>query len=451
MRKFLWMAASIVAVSTRGMAQEGPITAPPPNIIVPNYNGIPSGPLGGLEGSSYIARAADTSAPWFNPAGLSQAGTQLSGSVGNYQFTTVTPRRLPNNGGSTQHLPNLVGATGKFKGFTLGFSLVTTVSWSSGLDTVYTLTNADGNPERFAYSADSALSQRVTAGAIGYDLGQRWRVGGGVALTSTSLRSNQIISDRINTPEGIRTLLFASRAGGSIDALRGIFGVQFQPTPAIQIGVVTRTPGIRYGRSGSVSLDSTLDGGGPSIGASIYDGSASFDYKLPYELAGGVAVVGKRAQIEFDVDGYSSINSYALLSSSQSLTIYADPGNGTRGTNTDRPFPPVMTSSRSVTNFTAGGHVLIVQSPLPLTVHGGFGTDFSPVPSDDHAVFDQVDFKVFTAGVSGSLGKFSFAFGANSRRGSSQNLVLQNLVGTPVQTLLQIKTIGITYSLNYKF
>ncbi len=444
------MTVAMVALSTRAMAQETAITSTPPNIIVPNYNGIPTGPLGGLEGSAHIARSGDTSAPWFNPAGLSQAGTQLSGSVGNYQFTTVTPKRLPDNGGSTQHLPNLVGATYKFKRLTAGFSLVTTVAWGAGLDSLYTLTNADGNPERFAYSSDSRMSQRVTAGAVGYELGRQWRVGGGVALVATSIRSDQIISDRVSAPDGSRALLFAVRAGGSVDALRGVLGVQFQPTQAIRIGVVTRTPGIRYGRNGSLSVDSTLDGGGPSLGAAIYDGSASFDYKLPFELAGGVAVVGKRAELEFDIKGYSSIDSYALLSSSQPLTIYTNPGDGTRGTNTDRPFPSVMTSSRAVTNYMGGGQVQIFKS-FPLTVHAGIGTDRSPVPLGDNAVFGRVDFKVFTVGLSGTIGQFSFALGANSRRGQIENLVLQNLITGPVQASLAIKTLGITYALNYKF
>lgn len=431
--------------------QQLPIISPPPNIIVPNYNGIPIGPLGGLEGSAYIARASDTSAPWFNPAGLSQAGTQLSGSVGNYQYTTITPARLPNNGGSTQHLPNLAGATVKWKGFTFGFALITTVGWGSGLDSVYNLTNADGNPERFTYSADSNMSQRVTAGAVGYDFGNKWRVGGGVLLTSTSITSDQIISDRINSPQGYQTLLFTSRGNGSIDALRAIFGVQVAPTSVIRIGIVTRTPGIRYGHSGLVSLDSTLNGGGPSIGASIYDGSASFDYKLPYELAGGIAAVGKRAQLEFDVKGYSSIDPYPLLASSQPITIYTDPGTGARGTTQTIPFPSITNSARAVTNYTGGGHVQVMELPFQLTLHAGIGSDHSPVSPEDHAVFGQVDFTVYTAGISGSFGKFSGAFGVNSRRGTAQNLVLQNLITGPVQASLQIKTIGITYSLNYKF
>ena len=68
-----------------------------------------------------------------------------------------------------------------------------------------------------------------------------------------------------------------------------------------------------------------------------------------------------------------------------------------------------------------------------------------------NAVFGQVDFMVYTAGISGAIGQFKFAFGVNSRRGSIDNLVLQNLITGPVQASLQIKTIGVTYALNYKF
>lgn len=66
-------------------------------------------------------------------------------------------------------------------------------------------------------------------------------------------------------------------------------------------------------------------------------------------------------------------------------------------------------------------------------------------------MFGTVDFTVFTTGLSGSIGKVSFAFGVNSRRGTINNLVVQNLITGPVQASLQIKTIGITYALNYKF
>src|ERR1700755_450255 len=128
--RLLWMAAALLgAIPAPGMAQTEPITTAPPHIIIPNYNGVPAGPLGGLEGSAYVARATDTSASWLNPAGLTKAGTQISGSAGTYKLTTVSPSFLPSDGGSTQQIPNLVGATTKVGRFSAGFALVTTVSW----------------------------------------------------------------------------------------------------------------------------------------------------------------------------------------------------------------------------------------------------------------------------------------------------------------------------------
>ena len=202
---------------------------------------------------------------------------------------------------------------------------------------------------------------------------------------------------------------------------------------------------------GPVKSDGTLDGGGPSIGASMYDGSATFEYKLPFEMDGGIALIGKRAEVEFDIKGYSSIGSYALLSSSETLTIYRDPGDKTGGSFENRSFPAIMTEFRGIVNYVGGGHVRILDKPFPLTVHAGFGTDFSPVTAADAAVFGQVDFMVYTMGISGSIGKFSGALGLNTRRGSIDNLVLSNLITGPVQASLQVKTIGITYALNYKF
>jgi hypothetical protein len=81
MHRVSWIAIAVLAVSTSVMAQEARITSFPPNIIVPNYNGIPTGPLGGLEGCAHIARAADASAPWFNPAGLSRSCRAASGTT----------------------------------------------------------------------------------------------------------------------------------------------------------------------------------------------------------------------------------------------------------------------------------------------------------------------------------------------------------------------------------
>jgi len=134
----------------------------------------------------------------------------------------------------------------------------------------------------------------------------------------------------------------------------------------------------------------------------------------------------------------------------QPLTIYTDYADGRAGTIENRTLPPLTSSSNSVTNYTVGGHVVIVPS-WSMKLHAGIGTDYSPVPPEDHVAFDRVDFRVFTAGASGAVGKLTFALGLNYRRGNSDNLILRNLVAQSIQTHLDIKTIGLTYAVNYRF
>ena len=98
------------------------VSTVPPNVVLANYDDVPVGPYGGLEGSAYVTRVSDPSAAWFNPAGLSrQTGAQISGSAGVYQWTTVSPQALPNRGGSRGQLPNVVGFTAQVRpGLTAG-------------------------------------------------------------------------------------------------------------------------------------------------------------------------------------------------------------------------------------------------------------------------------------------------------------------------------------------
>src|SRR5262249_59588632 len=133
------------------------------------------------------------------------------------------------------------------------------------------------------------------------------------------------------------------------------------------------------------------------------------------------------------------------------MTIYTDPANGTRGATTQRPFSPLMTAADAVTNYTGGGHIRLFESPFPLSVHAGIGTDYSQVPTTDAAVFGKVDFRVFTGGISGAVGeKITFAVGVNSPRGQNDNLLLRDLITGPGQAALKIDTIRMTLALNYK-
>mgnify|MGYP003694658757 CR=1 FL=1 len=193
MRQSLWrLYAAIARRSTRiglvlgtaclvahpAFAQVDAVSTPPPNLVLDNYNSVPVGPCGGLEGSAYIARVGDPSAAWFNPAGLARQSTaQISGSAGVYQSTSVTPTSLPNRGGS---LP----ATAEFRRLQLRTELAPDRRRSAGDDERVESGDrfpADLHGRRRAaairVSADSDFEQRVLAFGAGYHDTGPWRVG----------------------------------------------------------------------------------------------------------------------------------------------------------------------------------------------------------------------------------------------------------------------------------
>src|SRR5678816_543035 len=74
--KVLRLSAMLVTaciLACPAVAQEQAVVTIPPNIVVPNYDSVATGPYGGLEGGAYVARTSDPSAAWFNPAGLSRS------------------------------------------------------------------------------------------------------------------------------------------------------------------------------------------------------------------------------------------------------------------------------------------------------------------------------------------------------------------------------------------
>ena len=73
-----------------------------------------------------------------------------------------------------------------------------------------------------------------------------------------------------------------------------------------------------------MTLDGTLDLGRAALGATLFDGNARFEYRLPWELQGGVAYVRDRVEVEVDVQGYTSIAGYSLLATDQPTLIYGD-------------------------------------------------------------------------------------------------------------------------------
>jgi hypothetical protein len=439
---------SLLAAPVCGQTDQ--VTTPPPNLILSNYGSVPVGPFGGLEGAAYVARVSDPSAAWFNPAGLARQSTaQISGSAGVYQRTSISPQSLPNRGGSIQQLPNFVGFTFVPKpDITVGVALVTTNAWNQETDSELITTVASGQ-QRFAYSADSDYERRVLAFSAGYHRDGPWRFGGGLAFSVMSLRQVQSASDRIADSTGLRSLLVTSRASGSAIQLQAQAGAQYD-TSQFRFGAALRTPGATIHRSGGVTLDGVLDAGASSLGASVFDADAAFEYHLPWEFQGGAAWVRDRVELELDLQAYSSIGAYPMLSTPNPTVIYGDAGNNQPPAILTQPFPGLTSQSDGVVDVSAGGHVKVMKN-RDMRIHVGIGSSQSPVGSKD-TVFSKVDLLTWTIGVSGSFAKFQFAAGFNHQSGTANDITLRNLLnGRVVQTSMDVSMTGFIYSLAYQF
>ena len=438
-------------VPASAFAQVDEVLTPPPNLVIPNYYGVPVGPFGGLEGSAFVARVGDPSAAWFNPAGLARHDTaQISGSAGIYQRTAVTPQSLPNQGGSIQQLPNFVGFTfAPSANLTVGAALLTSNAWSQETDAE--LINAVTNgQQRFAYSADSEFDRRALALGAGYHAADSpWRLGGGLAFSLMSLRLVESASDRIGDATGLQSLLVSGRASGSAIQMRAQVGAQYDRGDW-RLGAAIRTPGATIHKSASVMLDGVLDAGANSVGASVFDTDANTEYHLPWEIQIGGAYVRDRVELEVDLQAFSQISTYALISSNNPAFVYGDAGAGKPPTVSTQPFRGLNASADAVVDFSAGGHVRLLKN-RDLRLHSGVSGNRSPVNADD-TTFSHVDLLVWTLGLSGSLGKFQFAAGVNRQTGTANDLTLRNLLnGQVVKSSIDVSMTGFIYSLAYQF
>jgi hypothetical protein len=226
-------------------------------------------------------------------------------------------------------------------------------------------------------------------------------------------------------------------------------GVQYD-TPMFRLGGAIRTPALTMHRTGTFTLDGTLDMGVASVGASAFDAHARFESPSPWELQGGAAYVRDRVEIELDVQGYTPVAAHPLLSSTEPTVIYGDAGDGAAPAVIPRPFTGLTSASDGVVNVAVGGHVRPVRG-RELRVHGGFATNRSPVGNIDQ-VFNKANFASWTLGVSGTVAKLQFAGGFNGRVGTARDVIVRNrLNGEPLRTNVDVRTIAFIYSIAYQF
>jgi hypothetical protein len=202
--------------------------------------------------------------------------------------------------------------------------------------------------------------------------------------------------------------------------------------------------------SGVVTFEGALDRGAGSQGASVFDPNAHFENHLPWEFQFGAAYVRERFQAELDLQAYTPVSTFQMLSSTQPSITYTDAGTGTPPAVTTQPFGGLTSESDGVVNVGLGGQYRLFED-RSLRIHGGVGSNHSPAGGNE-VVFSKVDLTSWTLGVSGQWAGFQFSAGFNHKGGTANDVTLRNLLnGQVVQTPIKVSTAGFIYSLSYQF
>ena len=299
-RAFWWCAAARPCPAQQPLQ----VVIPAGNVLLPNSNSVPLGPNAGLEGGAHVARVGDPSSAWLNPAGLSRAqDAEISASSGVFQISTLSTaeRARQRRIGGAPAEPGRIHGEGRIRRQD-DFRAV------------------DGHRDvMVAGHGRGARRERGTDGAAVLVLGRflvrslRGRRVGRLRVrpsgaSAPGWRSCRRISRRTRSPARARRIPWRfgpccsnPASSGTAFHLRPVLGVQYDASPRLRLGFMARTPAPTVYSSGSITSEGVRVGAGTSTGLSFFDPDADFAAKLPFEMRGGAAYIGRRFEVEVDL------------------------------------------------------------------------------------------------------------------------------------------------------
>lgn len=431
--------------------------AVPPNLILPNYDRLPIGQREGIEAGAFLARTNDAGANWYNPAGLGKSQkTALNASATAYDWTSMSLEGFGTSAGRSRI--NTIGTllsvaigegTIKSDRWRLGFSITNPIVWRpSSIDAAF----SPSANEVFSYASVVDFNTMIPGIAVAYTPGGvstgRLRLGAGLGMAITSLTQTQNVSIRVNNGTSASVTQRDFSAEGSTWQLQPSGGLQWDASSRVIVGARVVAPGLRILGSSRMTLETSQFQSPTSTDLVFRDEGATFDYKRPFEAAGGVAYHAPAFEFELDLHYYGAINTYSLYESELPGTLTTVDSSGAP-TVTNPAFVPTANSARAVTDVAAGGSYRLTSS---LRVHAGFATDPSPVDDQNQSVFRKVDLSRVTAGFSLTGQKLSGSLGLGYSFGSGTRTTLGNSGGgQPTETQLHVKTMNLLFALSYGF
>jgi hypothetical protein len=424
-------------------------------LVFPNYDNVLVGKDQAIEGGAYIARAGDSSANFYNPAGLVQSlGASLNASSTGYVYTELTST-LSGASISSSKLDNLPGYIGSVsempfihsRNLRLGLSITRAASWSpGGVDQTFDASSLGLG--RLNYSSAASFQTQLYQVAAGFSpvLDRSLRLGLGVALAQTSYGNNNTVSGTESSSGQPAQFLAMTRASGTDSALLFTLGAQWDVIGELTVGAIVQPPGVELWNTSLVTSEAS-NIGAPGSAAQYYrDDTGTFRYKLPLTVGVGVAYKFRLFEVEADLRYHHSVSGYDLYRGSlpyQTLTA-----TGSSVTVTTSPPPIARYAAKRVLNGAIGGKARIGRHS---TLHLGFNTALSPVADPATSPLRQANLYAFSGGVDFQYTHFGASIGGGYQLGTSPGQS-----GNPgsvgiLQSEISLRSLSVFYAVSYDF
>jgi long-subunit fatty acid transport protein len=425
----------------------------PPSAILTNYDRVLIGQEEALESGAFVARVADSTAGWYNPAGLALVGRSVIGaSATGYELETIGLGQIQTSAGRVT-LAQLPGYFGAVLGgdviasdrWRIGFSSTKPTSWSAAVN------GATLEGTRVNYSSRVSISTLVPAISAAWVALPSLRLGAGFGVAITSISQTQNLSMRSDPAINDAAILRTADGTGTTWGGQGSLGLQWDVTERLVAGASLRTPTFTILRTGSLSfqdVETVNSATGPATYQSYFsDPDATFSYHLPLDVNLGLAWREPRFDVEIDVRYHSSIPEYTLLGSSQQVETITTYPDGTQA-RTKVPFAGLTYGAATVWNLAIGGRYTLDES---WSLHGGFYTDAAPAATGVSSVFRSVNLYGLTAGAKLKGEHLSGSLGLGVSWGQSDEFLLGSPGAGAVSTRLSILSLALLYAIAYRF
>jgi hypothetical protein len=468
----IWLLVPVAAAAQLAPVTNTPLGLPKA-LVFPNYDNVLVGKQQAIESGAYIARTADASASFYNPAGLVQANkAALDASSAGYAYTRLTSKLSGDSITSSKFddLPGYIGAVtpvpwSDVRNVRLGLCITRAASWSPGaIDQSFAAPSAGF--DRINYATDAQFDSKIyrVAAAWAPVQDRSFRLGLSTALAQTTYSNVVTVSGAL--PSGGQPSQFTEtiRGTGTDTSILFTLGVQWDVTRSLTLGAILRSPGVPLWSSSLVTSESANVAADSSSAEYFRDDKGVFRYKLPLEVGFGASYELGRFQLEADARYHDGVAQYDFYRSNVPFQILTTSSGGPN-TVTTAPPPSVQYAARRVVNAAVGGRVRLghesgwsaktysvdLRDRIIATAHLGFNTALSPVADSRTSPLRSADLYTITGGVDFQLAKFGFSLGAGYQFGTSSaqtSIVGSTTVG---QAEVRLQTISLFYAISYEF